>query len=1234
MITLDATLQAAMDGDVHHPIIRLLSKKSVDDIPFIGNVFTTSEYETKPKFIVHSSGRIIGFNLKYFDANNNHLYMFKTDTDRLEFTIDTPILTNLVPTVTGRNILDFALVELTNGDIGIVYIRLNGSSYELRATAIDVNGTVKITDYLIVSDTQIKRSVAINQQPDNSYFIIYNAWVSGTPIWGVQTRTSATFASASWSAASNIVTSLAVTPINTVYNIPADFCLIQDGTDLLLFFSFPEILDANNNPLYNVYYATSSDNGATWGAATILTDYTVFGSTGKYPSAVKNTDTVMYLSYTEEAGSLVLGYEDAGWNGGNASGPTYCMLDIAGQKIYVVLGVINQNTEWQVAAILQIDIATWSVTNKIDYTTVPALPLHFQSYWGSGAQRYSQTQYGNKVVIGNDDTVGLWDANADTFKTYYFGDNPTYGTVVNVSNIPFPGDNTINILTDFDEERIYLILIHTYSGNFSANVTYGYIDMNDVGPMYTLNVLFNQDLVRTAFGGNFKHYGEELWCNYGYYSNELICWSSSGSIIYDFTRNPTGISYNIFNDYVKYQDKIYFTFAYKGDTGYENQKGLGIFDPATETSRFVIPSYKTADDYGFYKMTLNEDLGEIYIGTNVDGIVIFNIITEQFTRLSNEEITGITPNNTDNFYGNGGGPVYDSANDRFFTCSYNYRAVVSFLREGKFKQTLYKLGTKTTGWAFSADAQLINGSTALNAWLNMDEGNKVWCFWQKDTNNFTDHFLAWDVIEPFFDITNYVVTSRDIELRRTVDGKPNELSFALSHGHLFDPSNQLSIFSSYARKGRKLTFEAGEMIGGVAYYQNQGTFFIIETSIEYSVNVYPEITIRAEDKRYLWSEDNQTAIGYVEETPENILNDFLTGEIIGLLTEEVSIPTMQGSISIDAQWAEVDAVEIINTIAKRFGYFPKITVDDIFTLGLISDSASVVHTYTDKKAIMKYTPDDNYSSFINRIIVTGEEKEEIDVLFAEERVATLNGTAGWWGHKKTYDIYYSDDGSRRVRYPRLVKLETTSSIMFELAGSVDESINYIDPNDKYCTVKIDCPDLIPYFAAALGIIVGSYWIPDLDVSIGPNPTLPIGRYIGDGGIFLALNILGSMVNYQYEIWGVPVGNIRRSVQYTENDELLQQEIGRIIRDMIEGFACYTVADCRFVAEFEMMIQKLQRKRVTFSKIAHLQDEEGDTIQVPHPYTNLPIKLFISDIKRKWKFGENGYCIDDIEGWRI
>jgi len=1239
MLTLNATLQTAQDGDVHHPIIRLLSQKAVDDIPFMGNVFISNTTEMQPKYIVHSSGRIIGFNLKYFDANNTHLYMFKTDVDRIEFTIDTPILTNLVPSVLGRNIINFALVELTNGDIGIVYIRLNGSSYELRATAVDVNGTVKITDYLIVSDTQIKRSVAVIQLPDLTYFLVYNNWVSGTPIWGVQTRTSAAFAS--WSAASNIVASLAVTPINTVYNIPSDFCLLQDGTDLLLFFSYPELLDANNNPLFNVYYSTSVDNGVTWGAATKITAYNSFGTTGKYPSTVKSSENAMYLSYTEEAGSLVLGYENADWNGGNASGPTYCMLDTTGQKLYVVLGVINQDTEWQVAAILQIDIATWTVTNKIDYTTVPALPLHFQSSWGSGGQHYFQTQYGSKVVIANDSVVGLWDADADTFTTYYFADNPTYGTVINVSDIPFPGDNHINVMLDFDEERIYLVLIQAYSGNFQSNVAFGFIDMNDVGPMYTFNQLFSQVLVRAAFDGVFKRYGSELWCSYGWYSHELLCWStSSGAIIYDFSRDPTGISYNVFNDFVKYNDKIYFTFEYKGDTGYENQKGIGIFDPVTEISRFVIPSYKTANDYGFNKLTLNEELGEIYIGTYSDGLVIFNIASETFTRLSNDEIPGITPTGADNFYGKGGGPVYDQANDRFFTCSnttfayQGYRAVVSFLRDGKFKQTYYKTGTKTTGWAFSTSAKLITPITDFNAWLGIDEDSKIWSFWQRDTTAFTKHYLVWDNIEPFFDITDYVVVDKDIVWSRSINAKANELSFSLSHGHLFDPSNQLSLFSAYVKKGRRITLEAGENVSGTDYFHNQGTFIITETALRYSLNEYPEINIKAEDKRCLWELDEQISVGYVNEYPENILDDILQS-YEGLTSGQISIPSpMQGSIQIDAQWSEGNIADIVSEICKRFGYFPKITVDDVFTLEKLSDSNAIVHTYSDTEKIIDYTPDDKYSSFVNRIIVTGEERDEIEILFAEERIRDLNGTAGWWGMKKEYTIWYSEDQSRKVRYPRLEKIETASSIAFKLAGSVEENISEVDDDELYCVVKVDVPNLIPHLATAIGIYIVGTEIPDIDPTPGPSQTIPWGRYIEGTGLFLAMNILGSVCNFQYAIWGQPVGYVRRSVQYTENDTAFQQEIGKILPNQIEGFACYTVADCRFVAEFEMMIIKMQRKRVNFSKISHLQDEEGDTIQIPHPYTGFPVKLFISDLKRKWKLGENGYCLDEIEGWRL
>jgi len=65
---------------------------------------------------------------------------------------------------------------------------------------------------------------------------------------------------------------------------------------------------------------------------------------------------------------------------------------------------------------------------------------------------------------------------------------------------------------------------------------------------------------------------------------------------------------------------------------------------------------------------------------------------------------------------------------------------------------------------------------------------------------------------------------------------------------------------------------------------------------------------------------------------------------------------------------------------------------------------------------------------------------------------------------------------------------------------------------------------------------------------------------------------------------------------------------------------------------------LQRKRVTFSKIAHLQDEVGDTIQINHPYTGVAMKVFITDLKRTMVIsspsdsGSNEVPTDSIQGW--
>ena len=67
-----------------------------------------------------------------------------------------------------------------------------------------------------------------------------------------------------------------------------------------------------------------------------------------------------------------------------------------------------------------------------------------------------------------------------------------------------------------------------------------------------------------------------------------------------------------------------------------------------------------------------------------------------------------------------------------------------------------------------------------------------------------------------------------------------------------------------------------------------------------------------------------------------------------------------------------------------------------------------------------------------------------------------------------------------------------------------------------------------------------------------------------------------------------------------------------------------------------MISQMQRRRIQIEKVAHLQDEDGDTISIKHPYSNQAMTLFIADITRKYKKSDpgsdNGYFLDAIEGW--
>ena len=219
-------------------------------------------------------------------------------------------------------------------------------------------------------------------------------------------------------------------------------------------------------------------------------------------------------------------------------------------------------------------------------------------------------------------------------------------------------------------------------------------------------------------------------------------------------------------------------------------------------------------------------------------------------------------------------------------------------------------------------------------------------------------------------------------------------------------------------------------------------------------------------------------------------------------------------------------------------------------------------------------------------------------------------------------------------------IETATSIPFQLAGNLSERLeegSIVGLEDRYCVVIVDAPNLIGALAVAIGLVGTGLALGDWAPSTG-GMTIPVGKVIEKAGLIMALMILGSTANYQIEVWAQPKGEVQRSVQGQWNDTEHQTEINAVVEQVIQDPLCYSVADCAAVAAFEGMVAQMQRKRVRITKVAHLQDEEGDTIRVVHPYGGHNIELFVTSISRRFQKatpGDNdGYFLDEIEGWVV
>jgi hypothetical protein len=569
----------------------------------------------------------------------------------------------------------------------------------------------------------------------------------------------------------------------------------------------------------------------------------------------------------------------------------------------------------------------------------------------------------------------------------------------------------------------------------------------------------------------------------------------------------------------------------------------------------------------------------------------------------------------------------------------SWQGLVMFSVHGFMRQSYYSIGTDPGGgWSFATAEQLVQGYLDYDAAAAIEPGSStsMYVFWNNETVA-AEISIKWDKDGSSLDISPFL--AGEVVVTRSIDGKPASIEFPVSHGHLFDPYNLSSLYSIQLKKGRMLTLRFGEDVGGTDYWENQGTFFVTGGKVEFERGQYPVMEVTAEDMRCLWAHSHVYATDIFNNLPEDIIESVLEDHA-GLTVAEMNIPAFDGGTAIDHQWLETTIDEILTQLCNRFSYFFRFDMDGLAHARKISNSASLDHTYADNTKLIRYSPDDSYSDFTNRITVQGQERSFTEVLFEEERIAMVNGTVGWWGCRKEHEVWFSDDKSRRCEHPRMNVLETATSIPFQLAGNLSESLvegSIVGLEDRYCVVVVDAPNLIGALAVAIGLVGTGLALGDYAPPLG-GMTVPVGKIIEKAGLIMALMILGSMANYQIEVWAQPKGEVQRSVQGQWNDTAHQTEINAVVEQVIQDPLCYSVADCAAVAAFEGMVVQMQRRRVAITKVAHLQDEEGDTIRVVHPYSGQNIDLFITSLIRKFQKatpgGNDGHFLDEIEGWVV
>ncbi len=1240
-LVLSDALRDAQDSQSRHPIVEVLSKPTVPDIPFDGQFLDIEEEDEKrPNTITHSSGRIcLIYNVITLLGQDLLRYAY-SDVNRMQFTfVDLSVPSTRLP-------LEAWICELSNGDIGIIYITTFGTDYELYYKIISVTGSVVVDSTLIATytlDYPIE-SPSVIRLANGTYLLVYTKTDTGN--YKIIKRTSSDFQT--WSAESEIAPT-GLEADHAKYNTS----LIQITTgDVFLWFDYVTTYGPALEEMTNIYYSISADNGATWGTVVEVTGYDSYSTIGKHPIAVQKAANQMHLLFNEVSSAIYMDGNTLGWCGTPDHGIGNLHFDSVNRKIYLVSSYTSSGMK-ALRCVVKVDLDTWTIDDCWNFESVPAFNSIFGEHhvWWLRC-RGDENYVAISVIDDNLPIAAVLDATANTITMFNFVSSSTYGLTQNVTWTP-AGTNPSIFWSwiNATEKRIYFV-INTMSSPYTLQI--GWIDLTAPGPQYTFNqIVLEESLsgtqqagLRPPEGGDFLYVP-----SYSYFilssgfENVSGTWkgllriydSVGGGEIQsiDVDSNP-GFPYHGLRNICFIGGKIYGTFQYEADYGEAEKRGLCELNLGTGGVIYHRPSWATLDDYGLHEMVVTGDGRIIMIchpgGSEYDGITIFNPADNTWELLSSDSLRGLQ---NDQFVS----LAYDDTSRLILAGSGTWGAwdgLTAFLDEGFIQKGWYKIGNYSGGnWSFGTANSLVQGLIDFDVVAALDPVDKsMFAFW--DSERTLELSIKWDKENSQFDLTPYLVRGSEVELNRSIDGTPTNLAFTVSHGHLFDTHNIGSLWSIYLKKFRKITLRFGEKISGTDVWQQQAVVFVVENQVSYERPQYPTMKVKAEDQFTKWEFANVIASDSYSAYPESILSSLVIA-FGGMALDDINIPTFDDRVTLYHQWIECNLKDVLTQICERFGYYPRMDVDGKFTARKISDSAVVDHSYSNLTKIMNFTPDDSFSDWTNQILVKGESRDWIEVLYAEESVGQYSGSMGWWGKKRRVTVPYSPDYSRRCRYPRFEVRESVKDGPY-FCKDGDEYMGTIDSNEKYFIIIVEGPDLV---GALVGNVI-AWLIVAIVCAILNGFNYGIGILCSIAAAYLMYNImqvLGTQGFYQYEAFARPVGYVRQSFQGKWDDEETQTEVGVVVSKSVEDPLCYAISHCQFVANFEGMVVSSQRKRVMFAKLADLRDEDGDTIRIPHPYTSTLMKIFITNLRRIFRIPSSpgsgdGSFTDEIEGWHV